>query len=43
MDRSGQAKFNLDSNQFDTYIQVIDFNTGRLLASNDDFGAGTDS
>jgi subtilisin family serine protease len=43
MEKSGQVKFNLDSNQFDTYLQVIDFNTGKLLASNDDFGTSTDA
>jgi subtilisin family serine protease len=43
MDRTGQVKFNLDSNQFDTYLQIIDFNSGKVIASNDDFGASTDS
>jgi subtilisin family serine protease len=43
MDRAGQVKFNLDSNDFDTYLQVIDYHTGQLIGFDDNSGVGTNS
>jgi subtilisin family serine protease len=43
MERAGQVKFKLDSNDFDTYLQVIDYNTGQLIGFDDNSGAGTNS
>jgi subtilisin family serine protease len=43
MERAGQVKFNLDSNDFDTYLQVIDYNTGQLIGFDDNSGFGTNS
>jgi hypothetical protein len=40
---TGTVQVNLSSNQFDTYLQILDFNTGRLLAENDDSGSSSDS
>ncbi len=39
----GQFRIDMNSSEFDTYLQIIDFNTGRVLANNDDYGSSTDS
>jgi hypothetical protein len=39
----GQIRLNLDSNQFDTYLQVVDATTGRVVTFDDDSGPGTNS
>ncbi|MBD2329109.1 S8 family peptidase [Alkalinema sp. FACHB-956] len=41
--QAGQIRFDLASNSFDTYLQIIDFQTGQLIAWDDDSGPGTDS
>jgi subtilisin family serine protease len=41
--QSGTVRFNLDSSQFDTFLQVLDTRTGEVLAVNDDFGPGSNS
>ncbi len=43
MDHAGQVKFNLNSNDIDTYLQVIDYNTGQLIGFDDNSGVGTNS
>jgi hypothetical protein len=40
---TGTVRVNLSSSQFDTYLQIIDFNTGRILSENDDYGYSSDS
>ncbi|MGI0495306.1 S8 family peptidase [Alkalinema pantanalense CENA528] len=41
--QAGQVQFNLDSYNFDTYLQVINGQTGQLIAWDDDSGPGTNS
>ncbi|WNZ44065.1 S8 family peptidase [Leptolyngbya boryana CZ1] len=39
----GQFRINMNSSEFDTYLQIIDFATGRVLTFNDDSGGSTNS
>ena len=38
-----RVQINMNSSAFDTYLQLIDANSGRVLAYNDDGGSGTNS
>ncbi|NEQ44310.1 MAG: S8 family serine peptidase [Leptolyngbya sp. SIOISBB] len=40
---SGSVQINLDSWQFDAYLQLVDATTGRLLAFDDDSSSGTNA
>lgn len=40
---SGSVQINLNSWQFDAYLQLVDATTGRLLAFDDDGGSGTNA
>lgn len=39
----GQFRIQMSSSEFDTYLQIIDFNTGAVLAYNDDAGSSSNS
>lgn len=39
----GQFRIQMNSSEFDTYLQIIDFNTGTVLIDNDDSGSSSNS
>jgi subtilisin family serine protease len=43
MREGGRVQINLNSNNFDAYLQIIDPRTGRVLAEDDDSGPGVNS